>query len=73
MSTPKVGHMVTRYTFGFSKPWLIIEGAVGPDYGVEYQLLAWRKSNKASCRIVTIPGIGSIPVSVLATSVAPAA
>lgn len=36
---------------------------------VERQLLAWHRSNEASCRLATIPGIGPITASALATSV----
>jgi transposase len=40
---------------------------------VEGELLAWHRSNEVSCRLATIPGIGPITASALATSVVDAA
>ena len=40
---------------------------------VEGELLAWHRSNEVSCRLATIPGIGPITASALATRVVDAA
>ena len=41
--------------------------------GVERQLFTWHRSNEVSCRLATVPGIGSITASALATGVVDAA